>query len=235
MRAAGQGITLTAIGFVRGDFDRKFGTPRQPGLAPASRAAVLLHPPFDRPEALRGLEGFSHVWVVFGFHLAVSSGWAATVRPPRLGGNRRVGVFASRSPFRPNFLGLSVVAVESLLSEGGHCGLRVSGHDFVDGTPVYDIKPYLPYADVVPRARTPAAFDAAPQRLAVRWSPQAEAEAAWLDARRRALIEQMLALDPRPAYRHGSGARHHGMRVAGVEVRWRVVEEGVVVDAVIAV
>ncbi len=138
------------IGIVRSCFREKFGIPRQPGLAPAARATLELLPPHNQPAAVRGLEDFSHVWLVFVFHGVPASRWQPTVRPPRLGGNRRLGVFATRSPFRPNPIGLSVVALDRIVTGQGRVALHLSGVDVLDGTPVLDIKPYLPYADRVP-------------------------------------------------------------------------------------
>ena len=165
---------MEAIGYIRTPFREKFGVPRQPGLATAAQGVLELAPPFDRPESLEGLEGFSHVWLLWRFHLAVrkSEDWSPTVRPPRLGGNRRLGVFATRSPFRPNPLGLS--AVRLLAVERRACRLVLGGVDLVDGTPVFDIKPYAPYTDSIPDAAGGFA-DASPEaRLCVMFSAEAQ-------------------------------------------------------------
>jgi tRNA (adenine37-N6)-methyltransferase len=137
-------IAFTPIGIVHSPFKEKFGVPRQPGIATAARATLELLPPYDREEALEGLSGFSHVWLVFVFHATAAQGWQPSVRPPRLGGNVRVGVFASRSMFRPNPIGLSVVELEGYGREDGRLVLHVKGADLIDGTPVLDIKPYIP-------------------------------------------------------------------------------------------
>ena len=141
-------ITMHTIAHIRTDLPEKFGVPRQSGLVPQLQGTIVFEPDYRNPDALRGLEGFSHLWLIFRFHRAEREGWSPTVRPPRLGGNRRMGVFATRSPFRPNNLGLSCVKLEGV-SRDEKLGpvIRVSGADLVDGTPILDIKPYLPYAD----------------------------------------------------------------------------------------
>jgi len=207
-------------------FPEKFGIPRQSGQVPAATGEVVLRPPYARPEAVRGLEACSHVWLLFLCHQA--QGWRPTVRPPRLGGNTRLGVFASRSPFRPNPIGLSVVQLDGVDTTAG-VRLKVSGVDMVDGTPILDIKPYLPWADAIPEARGGVA-DQAPQSLAVSFSPEAEQQLAHDDPR-RTLIEQVLALDPRPAY-HRDPERRYINAVAGLEIHWRVTVDGVRVDQI---
>lgn len=146
-------MTVNIIARIRTELPEKFGVPRQSGLVPQLRGTIVFEPAYRNPDALRGLEGFSHLWLIFQFHQAVREGWSPTVRPPRLGGNRRMGVFATRSPFRPNAIGLSCVKLEGVRQEE-KLGpvLDVSGADLVDGTPILDIKPYLPYADCHPEA-----------------------------------------------------------------------------------
>lgn len=226
---------LAPIGIVHSPFKEKFGVPRQPGIATAARATLELLPPFDREEALEGLSGFSHVWLVFVFHATAAQSWQPSVRPPRLGGNVRVGVFASRSMFRPNPLGLSVVELEGYGREDGRLVLHVKGADLIDGTPVLDIKPYIPYADSIPDARSGYAAHAPEPRLSVRFTAQAEAglnARAAHEPRLRELIEQVLRTDPRPAYRdEASGARVYGMRLLDFDLRWRVEGDSAVVVA----
>lgn len=212
-------MQFTPIGQVHSCFSEKFGTPRQPGLAPSAEAELILVPPFDAPEALRGLEGCSHLWVIFVLHL--SEGWSPTVRPPRLGGNERRGVFATRSPFRPNPIGLSVVELAGLINEPGRRGLRLRNHDLVDGTPVLDIKPYLPYCDAIADAVAPAGFAEPPARRPVRFLPEVEAALAGRP-RLRALLQEVLGLDPRPGYRREEEERTHGTGLAGYNARWEV-------------
>ncbi len=224
-------MEMTPIGIVRSCFEEKFGTPRQPGLAAAATAELILLPPFQHPDCLRGLEGCSHVWLLFLFHRSADQGWTPTVRPPRLGGNRRLGVFATRSPFRPNPIGLSVVELAGLIDEPGRRGLRLRNHDLVDGTPVLDIKPYIPYADCVAHARPPAGFERPPPRLPVSFAPAALQACAGQPGLRELIVDS-LSLDPRPAYRQGQGDRTHGVALAGHNVRWRVVAEGVEVVSI---
>lgn len=211
-------MTLEPIGVVRSCFGGKFGVPRQPGLCPSAWGELVFHEAFRSPEAIRGLEGFSHIWLIFGFHETVEQGWKPTVRPPRLGGNQRVGVFASRSTFRPNGLGLSLVRLEGV-GEGGV--LRLGGLDLLDGTPVYDVKPYLPYAESIPDAVTGFAAEEIP-RLAVRIDESAAAEFAKLSARAQAVIREALSLDPRPAVRSDDEDRIFGAPLCGKNVRFQV-------------
>lgn len=227
-----QQMQLTPIGLIRSCFDERFGVPRQPGLAPDADAELILQPPYDHPDSLRGLEGCSHVWLLFWFHDNAKSDWSPTVRPPRLGGNRRIGVFASRSPFRPNPIGLSVVELAGLIDRPGERGLLLRNHDLVDGTPVLDIKPYIPYSDALPQALPPAGFEEPPRRLSVRFSEQAEMALAAAPAPLRQMIEQTLSLDPRPAYRQGQDQRSYGMSLSGRNIRWRVKESVVWVERV---
>jgi tRNA-Thr(GGU) m(6)t(6)A37 methyltransferase TsaA len=221
------GARLEVIGRVEGCFDERFGTPRQPGLTPDARAELILLPPYDHPDLLRGLEDCSHVWLVFGFHRNPARRWRPTVRPPRLGGNRRRGVFATRSPFRPNPIGLSVVRLDGLIHEPRRCGLRLRDHDLVNGTPVYDVKPYIPYSDCVPDARPPAGFDVPPRRRPVVFLAEAEAGLERCPGGFRALVEQTLSLDPRPAYRGEDPGRQHGVVLMGINVRFRVIADRV--------
>lgn len=225
MAGKGERLSLHVIARVRSCFNEKFGTPRQPGLAPSARAELVLQPGFDRFEALQGVDAYSHLWVLFWFHRSAGQGWRPTVRPPRLGGNQRAGVYATRSPFRPNPVGLSVVENLGIRRRGGACSILIGNHDLVDGTPVLDIKPYLPYADSPVDATAPDAYAQRPQmRLRVEFEPDARRVLARLptaDATAlEALIRETLALDPRPAYQAGGSGRRYGARLADYEVRW---------------
>ena len=220
----GKGILIEPVAIIRSPFEEKFGIPRQPGLVPRAHGEVRLLEPYRDPLMLRGLEGFSHVWLTVRFDRCVTQGWRPTVRPPRLGGNAEVGVWASRSPFRPNFLGLSVVRLLEVVP-GPDPLLHVAGIDLLDGTPVFDIKPYLPYADAVADPRAGFAPIAPAATLSVVFSAMAERDLASLEdpPGMRALVAELLALDPRPAYRRGAEpGRVYGMRLAGRNVRWRV-------------
>lgn len=216
-------MQIEPVGVVRSCFGEKFAVPRQPGLCPSAWGELVFHPEFRSPEAVRGLEGFSHVWLVFGFHETADKGWQPTVRPPRLGGNRRVGVFASRSTFRPNGLGLSLVRLDGIDS-GRPDGpvLLLGGLDLIDGTPVYDIKPYLPYAESPPDARGGFAAEA-PERLETRVTGEVSAAFAKLPVRSREVILQALALDPRPAVQAEKEDRVFGAKLCGLNVRFRIV------------
>ncbi len=221
-----------SIGTVRSCFKEKFGTPRQSGLAPDARAILELKPPYSRSAYLRGLEGYSHLWLIYIFHAVGAQPDKSTVRPPRLGGNRRVGVFASRSNFRPNPIGLSACELEALEFIQGHGRLHLKGVDILDQTPVIDIKPYLPYADCCPSASAEWSSDAPAPRFAVYFGPAAEAVLISLppedQARLRRLIDQVLRLDPRPAYDRGrAGKRSFGMRLDRWDVQWEIRPDGI--------
>lgn len=211
--------TVKVIARIRSDFKTKFGIPRQSGLVDALRAAVVFEPEYRNPDALRGIEGFSHLWLIWQFSAAVREDWSPTVRPPRLGGNARMGVFATRSPFRPNPIGLSCVRLERVEQTAEGPVLIVSGADLMDGTPIYDIKPYLPYAD----CRSEAVGGFAPARgeeLRVDFPPELLVR---VPEERRAALCGVLAQDPRPHYQ-SDPQRVYGMCFAGLEVRFRVAE-----------
>lgn len=213
-------FNLNSIGIIRSCYGEKFGIPRQPGLVKSATATLELLPPYNTPDALRGLEDFSHLWVIFLFHHSICDPWKATVRPPRLGGNERVGVFASRSNFRPNPIGLSVV--ELLGVEGTQ--LHLGGGDFLDGSPVLDIKPYIPYADCIPDA-TGAFASSTPKPVnTVGFSDVAEHAVKTLENEERPalrqLIADMLAYNPRPAYQTDDPDRIFGTRIFDLDVRW---------------
>ncbi len=214
---------IEPIATVRSCFGGKFGVPRQPGLCPSAWGELVFHEAFRNAEAIRGIEGFSHLWLIFGFHQTLGEGWRPTVRPPRLGGNRRVGVFASRSTFRPNGLGLSLVRLVRVDAGSPEAPvLHLGGLDLLDGTPVYDIKPYLPYAESVPDASSGFARDEIP-RLEVRVADGTGQAFGGLPARAQALIREALSLDPRPATRaDGDSSRVFGALLCGHNVRFTV-------------
>lgn len=217
-------VNMDIIGIIHSPFEEKFTTPRQPGLASAATGFLELYPPYNRTEAWKGIDQYSHLWLMFLFHMVQQKEWQPTVRPPRLGGNERVGVFASRSPYRPNRIGLSAVENHGLENRGGALGLVIGGIDIVDQTPVLDIKPYLPYTDSHPEASA-GRFQQPPEAIRrVRFTESAEKQLESLGnnkANRRQLIEQVLALDPRPGYRQRETAGEFGVLLAGMNVRWR--------------
>ena len=211
---------MEVIARIHNDFPTKFGLPRQSGLAPSLRSKIVFEPAFRVPEALRGLDGFSHIWLIWGF--SESEGWSPTVRPPRLGGNVRMGVFATRSPFRPNPIGLSSVRLEGIETDGENgLVLIVTGADLMDGTPIYDIKPYLPGVDAHPEA-TDGFVGAHPQTLlTVQLDPSLTAV---LSAGQQAALREILAQDPRPAYHAGQpdSGRIYGLSYASRDIHFTV-------------
>jgi len=212
-------LTLHPIAHIRTDLPQKFGVPRQSGLVEELEARVVMEPEYRRPEAFRGLEGFSHLWLIWGFSRSAGAGWSPTVRPPRLGGNRRLGVFATRSPFRPNPLGLSCVPLVGIDRDAPDGPvLCVRGADLVDGTPIYDIKPYLPYADSRPEALGGFAPASPGPALAVVCPPDL---LALVPEEKRPALLGVLAQDPRPPYQEDP-ARVYGLTFAGLEIRFRV-------------
>lgn len=213
-------VPMSPVAVIRTPFAEKFGVPRQPGLAPSAEGRIVFEKDFRNPDTLRGIGGFSHLWLIFGFHLA--EGWSPTVRPPRLGGNERVGVFASRSPFRPNPLGLSVVKFERVeITDDEGPVIYVSGADLVDGTPIFDIKPYVAYSDSLPDAVSGFAGAAPETRLRVDFTPGvSEALEIRFPGLSRLVIE-VLEADPRPAF-HDDPGREYGMTLSGVNIRFRV-------------
>ncbi|MBC3349622.1 tRNA (N6-threonylcarbamoyladenosine(37)-N6)-methyltransferase TrmO [Pseudomonas sp. SWRI196] len=218
---------VSPIGYVRSCFKEKFAIPRQPQLAPAARGVLELVAPFDQGDAVQGLEQVSHVWLLFLFHQALEDKPRLKVRPPRLGGNKSMGVFATRATHRPNGIGQSVVKLERV--EAGR--LWISGIDLLDGTPVLDIKPYVPYADIIGSAHNNIA-SAAPELIPVQWVDTALLQAQD-HARRLAeplveLIEQCLAQDPRPAYQIPTPEREYGAQFWDLDVRWHYPQSGVI-------
>ncbi len=217
-------MEIKPIAYFRSPFPGKFGVPRQAGLAPAVKGSIVFESEFRNPDALRGLEGFDYIWLIWEFSANLISGpFQATVRPPRLGGNARVGVFASRSPFRPNPLGLSSVRLESIDfeakdSDGRPIGpvINVLGADLMDGTPIYDIKPYIEYADSHPGARSGFVDTTTWEPLQVEFPSGAEETIPDLGT-----LREVLSLDPRPSYQDDP-SREYGMSFGGREVRFKV-------------
>lgn len=228
------------IGWVHSPYKEKFAIPRQPGLVTAAQSHIRLRSDCNREEILRGLSGFSHLWLVFVFHEALRADWKPMVRPPRLGGNQKVGVFASRSPFRPNPIGLSVVTLEDIKQVNGQWQLHIGGGDLLDQTPILDIKPYIPYADSHPDARGDYAQKAPVTLDKIEFSALASEQITHLEQkypRLHTLITQVLSQQPEPAYHNTNACAHTAARVYGMalydlNVRWVRQQEGLVVTEV---
>ena len=210
---------MKIIARIRTDFPTKFGIPRQSGLIDDLKAVIIFEPEYRNPNALRGLEEFSHIWLIWQFSEAVRDTWSPTVRPPRLGGNKRLGVFATRSPFRPNAIGLSSVKLDGIeLHPNLGTVIYVSGADLMDNTPIYDIKPYLPYTDSHPEAGGGFSDSLKDYELEVEFPDQ------WINLipeERREALMRVLAYDPRPSYQYDS-ERIYGLEFAGFDIRFTV-------------
>ena len=218
-------MRITPIAHIRTDFPEKFGIPRQPGVVEELKGRIVFEPEYRNPDMIRGLEEFSHIWLIWEFSKNLaddgSSKFSPTVRPPRLGGNKRIGVFATRSPFRPNPIGLSVVKIEKISEDKGIGPvIHVLGADMVDGTPIYDIKPYIPYADSIPEAKGGFTDNMEYKTLKVEWK--------WdnndIPKNTKISLEKILSNDPRPHYQNDPD-RVYGMSYAGYEVKFKVTGE----------
>lgn len=220
---------LKTIAYIHNDLPSKFGVPRQSGLVDELRATIVFEPPYRQAEALRGLEDFSHLWLIWQFSQALREDWSPTVRPPRLGGNTRMGVFATRSPFRPNGLGLSAVRLLHIewQSSWGPI-LHIAGADLMDGTPIYDIKPYLPRFDSHPEASGGFTDNLAEELLTVDFPPELLSR---IPAHSRQALLGILAHDPRPAYHHDP-ARRYGLPFAGYDIIFTVCDHLLTVHTV---
>ena len=216
--SAPEEMALKVIAHIRTAFPTKFGIPRQSGLVPALRAKIVFEPEYRNPDSLRGIEGFSHLWLIWQFSEAVREDWSPTVRPPRLGGNERMGVFATRSPFRPNRIGLTVVRLIRMEEENGRITLVVSGADLMDGTPIVDIKPYLPYVDSVPDAVGGFTEQTERHHLTVDFPEKLKK---YVPKQNLPAVMGLLAQDPRPAYQH-DGKRVYGVPYGEVDIRFVV-------------
>ncbi len=214
---------LKVIARIRTDFPTKFGIPRQSGLVESLEGVIVFEPEYRIPEALRGLDGYSHIWLLWEFSEAKKENWSATVRPPRLGGNRRMGVFATRSPFRPNSIGLSCVKLCGI-EETEDCGtvLRVKGADLMDGTPIFDIKPYLTHADCHPEATDGFAGEVREHALEVVFP---EDLLSLLPEGKREAAVEIIRQDPRPGYRHDDEERLFGFIYCGFNIRFCVKDD----------
>ena len=225
-----QEVQIQVIARMKSDFPSKFGIPRQSGLVETLRSTIVFEPEFRNSDALRGIEGYSHLWLIWQFSEAVRSGWSPTVRPPRLGGNTRMGVFATRSPFRPNSLGLSSVRLLGVeQTEEFGTVLHVGGADLMDGTPIFDIKPYIPYGDCHPEATGGFTDTAEDFLLEVSFPPELLAQ---LPPEKQEAAIGVLSHDPRPSYQR-SPERVYGLPFAGFDIRFRVEEKHLTVLDVI--
>ncbi len=226
--------SLQPIGIVRSPYKEKFAVPRQPKLVSSATATIELTGEANVPEALRGIEQFSHLWLVFLFDKNLAAGWKPTVRPPRLGGNERIGVFASRSTFRPNGIGLSAVEFRSVRQERGKTLIDVGNVDLVDGTPIIDIKPYIPYSDSIPHA-TGGYADSEPETISVLFTSSAvQSLMAMQDSEhKQKVIEQVLAQDPRPAYKKGKpDNKEYGVKLYELNVKFKIIDNHALVTTI---
>ncbi len=231
-----EAFSFTPVAIAHTCFKAKFGIPRQSGLVNEATGTIEFVPPYNQPNAVRGLEEFSHIWVLFVFHQSIRESWKATVRPPRLGGDRRVGVFASRSPFRPCPIGLSAVRLDEVVCRNAKVFLRVHGMDILDGTPVLDVKPYIPYADSLPGAIggfAPSAPDE--NAIGVSFTYEATEQCAAIERRGisdfTSLARKLISSNPRPAYQREDG-RVYGIFVYGYEIVWKMVGDSAVVTEI---
>ena len=211
-------VTVRPIARMKSDFPTKFGIPRQSGLVEELRSTIVFEPEFRNPDTLRGIEGFSHLWLIWQFSEAVRDNWSPTVRPPRLGGNTRMGVFATRSPFRPNNLGLSCVKLLGVEQTDNGMVLHVAGADLMDGTPIFDIKPYIPYSDSHPNAL--GGFTGTAGEFLLEVNFPADLLAILPESKQKA-AQAVLSHDPRPSYQRKPG-RVYGLNFAGFDIRFTV-------------
>ena len=220
--------SISPIAYIENDFKEKFGVPRQSGRAPSVISKISFEKEFANSDALRGIEGFSHIWLIFGFSLVEQKSFSPLVRPPRLGGNQKIGVFASRSPFRPNGLGLSLVKIEQVVLSGNNAPyLLVSGADLVDKTPIFDIKPYLPKTESIPDALGSFASHVYDHKLTVKFLNDLDKI---LPQDKLAGIIECLSDDPRPAYQ--DDGRSYGMTFGGYNIKFHVKEQTLFVNSV---
>ncbi len=224
---------IEPLGYIQTCFPEKFGIPRQPLLSPSAKGQLLLLPPYNNPDCVDGLDQASHLWLTFVFHQHINDGWKPKVRPPRLGGNKKLGVFATRSSFRPNHLGLSVVKLDKVDINSGQVVLYLSGVDLLDGTPVIDIKPYIPYVDCIDNAVNTVAGQA-PLLLDVVFSTQPDDFCKNYNANKelKLLLTEVLQQDPRPAYQKADEGRVYKMRLLDIDVEWccRMMNEACVLE-----
>ncbi|WP_305406238.1 tRNA (N6-threonylcarbamoyladenosine(37)-N6)-methyltransferase TrmO [Photobacterium leiognathi] len=225
--------SIDPIGIIHSPYKEKFAVPRQPGLVPSARSEIILQGDANSLEAVRGLEQFSHLWLLFLFDQNLEAGWRPTVRPPRLGGNERIGVFASRATFRPNGIGMSAVELKGVRHENGNVIIELGGVDLVDGTPIVDIKPYIPYSDSLPQAQGGFA-SSAPDLMPVCFSETALNQ---LPSKNKTyyqtVISEVLAQDPRPAYKKGKpDLKQYAVHLFDFNVHFSVTEQQITVNQI---
>lgn len=226
-------INLDTIATVVSPYQEKFAVPRQPGLVKSAQGKIVFNSPFDNNDALKGIEQYTHIWVIFYFHKNrthnTNKTWKPLIKPPRLGGNKTLGVFASRSPFRPNPIGLSVVKLDGIHKSKTETSLLISELDLVNGTPVLDIKPYIPYADSLPQANTNFATSAPSNNKNISFSTNVDEQLSRLInkySNLKVLITEILQQDPRPAYKQkNTDDKVYGMALYDLNIRWLVVNE----------
>lgn len=227
---------IEPIGIIESPYREKFAIPRQPGLVKSAQGSIVMNKEFSSPDFFRGLDSFSHLWLEFIFHENIERGWQPLIRPPRLGGNAKIGVFASRSTFRPNGLGLSVVELIDIHYHNGMTRINIAGLDLLHGTPIIDIKPYLPYADAISNARGSYAHAAPEQVAVIEFSRAAQQTLLALKSRYpnlQTFISDVLQQDPRPAYHKNSASdRVYGMQLYDLNINWQVKGEVHVVTSI---
>ena len=224
---------IEAVGFCRTPFKQKFGIPRQPGLVDAT-GLIELSGEYNHPDFIEGIEQYSHLWLLFSFHQNLAQGFKAKVRPPRLGGNEKMGVFATRSTFRPNGVGQSVVKLENVIKEHNQVKLEISGMDLVDGTPILDIKPYIPYSDSITNAIGGMAQEE-PELKTVEFTTKAEEKLSKFEnfEKLKTLIEQVLAQDPRPAYKQSKlDDKNYFISLYDLNIQWHAEQHSIVVSQI---
>ena len=230
-------MNITPIAYINTPYKQKFAIPRQPNLVREALGEIIFENDFADPNCLRGIEQFSHLWLVFVFHETADKGWAPTVQPPRLGGKENMGVFATRSTFRPNPIGLSVVENLGWKQQGASLTLQVGGLDLLDGTPILDIKPYLPYADALPQAKAGFAETAPSSAYEIRYSVDAELSLQELESSYpdlRSFISSVLKQDPRPAWRKKEqDTKRYGMTLFHLNIKWQVYESHIEVISIL--
>jgi tRNA-Thr(GGU) m(6)t(6)A37 methyltransferase TsaA len=228
-------INIQPIGNISTPYKEKFGIPRQPGLVKSAQGKIIFFEAFNDPNYLRGIEQFSHLWLLFHFHQTADKGHSPLVRPPRLGGNQKLGTFATRSTFRPNSIGMSVVEFEAVSYQNKQLCLTVKGIDLLDGTPILDIKPYIPYADSIPQASGGIAQHS-PELMTVTFTEQANKQLENLAPRYPTLgplIQEVLSQDPRPAYHKDSHIdKTYGMTLYDLNIQWQVIDQQNIVLAI---